>query len=357
MDAFSRTYAEARGKFLSASLDAGACLTSYTLAGCRGVYDEVLSVDVACVGPANAERVIVLVSGTHGSEGLCGSAIQTLWLSRQAASSAAVKSVLVHAINPWGFSHSTRANEDNVDINRNFIADGEDFPRANPTYDALVRVLHGDASEASRALALHRAYKAHFDESGWDLENDIWRGQWHRADGMMYGGNSPAWSNRIFRQILRDHAGSAGRVGFIDWHTGVGQFGEVVHLIFDDRESADYRAAVKWWGLAANADGSFKAGKVPAYRGLLCQAIRQELPFAEVAGAVIEFGTVDDFALFRADVLDRWLRHEGKNHPDAKRLREACREAMVPRDVSWRRLVEERGPRLIDQLMVGVAAW
>ena len=64
-------------------------------------------------------------------------------------------------------------------------------------------------------------------------------------------------------------------------------------------------------------------------RWLLCQAIRQERPDARVAGAVIEFGTSDDYQLFRGELIDRWLRFEGHGHLDAKALR-GSRRHMLP---------------------------
>jgi hypothetical protein len=74
-------------------------------------------------------------------------------------------------------------------------------------------------------------------------------------------------------------------------------------------------------------------------------------------GAVIEFGTADDYAIFRADRLDRWLRFEGRTDPDHDQLREDYLNLCCPNDVAWRRLVLSKGPELIDQMVNGVLAW
>jgi hypothetical protein len=58
----------------------------------------------------------------------------------------------------------------------------------------------------------------------------------------MYGGQAPRWSNRTFRHIVREYLSNAGTIGFLDWHTGIGEFGEVVHLIFDPPGSEEHRA-------------------------------------------------------------------------------------------------------------------
>jgi hypothetical protein len=58
----------------------------------------------------------------------------------RAVNDARVAVALVHAVNPFGFSHGRRVNEDNVDLNRNF----RDFnlpPPANPAYAELHALL------------------------------------------------------------------------------------------------------------------------------------------------------------------------------------------------------------------------
>jgi hypothetical protein len=357
MDSFSASYAEARGKFLIACANAGARVESYPREELLGAAGEQLATDVAFLGPEQSDRAAIIVCGTHGSEALAGSAIMTRWLQSQSFNVASIQIVLVHAINPWAFSYGTRTDEDNIDINRNFLPADTEAPTTNSTYDAVMHLLHADPSDAARALELYRAYTAHFDAHGWALENEIWQGQWHRPEGLMYGGRKPSWSNITFRRIVREHLSSKTTIGFIDWHTGIGQFGEIVHLIFDPPGSTQHRAAVDWWGLPANEGSAFKAGTKPSYRGLLCQSIRQELPHARISGAVIEFGTADNHQIFRGDLIDRWLRFEGRDHPDARALRAAYLNIACPLDISWRRMVEARGPILMDQLIAGVAAW
>jgi hypothetical protein len=357
MDSFSESYAEARGKFLAACAGAGARLTSYPRDGLTGEAGESLATDVACLGPRSSERAAIVICGTHGSESFSASAILTRWLLSGSGSLPDTRLVLVHAINPWAFSHRTRTDENNVDINRNFLSAEDGPPPGNPAYDNAIHLLHGDPSDAARMLELHRAYKAYFDANGWTLEGQIWQGQWHRPDGLMYGGKEPSWSNVTFRRIVREHLSGVDTIGFLDWHTCIGQFGEIVHLVFDPPGSEEHRAAASWWNITKDEDAAFKTGTKPKYRGLLCHAIRQEIPGARIAGAVIEFGTAEDYQILRGDLIDRWLRFEGRDHPDASALRAVHADICCPRDISWRRLVETRGTYMIDQLLAGVAGW
>ena len=82
--------------------------------------------------------MLVSVSGTHGVEGLFGSGCQVGWLEQQRGQSLPPDTavLLVHALNPHGFSYLRRVNEDNIDINRNNIDFSAALP-GNPDYDTI----------------------------------------------------------------------------------------------------------------------------------------------------------------------------------------------------------------------------
>ena len=359
MDSFSNTYAEAQTKFIAAAHDAGASIYTYRREGISGRHGEYLNCDVAVLGDDTSRKAAIAIAGTHGAEGYCGSAILHRWLESHAGGLPldGIKIVLVHAINPWAFSYMTRTTENNVDLNRNFLVNRESFERHNESYDKLVPFLHAKSIEADHNLTAHRDYRAYLDQHGWQIENESWQGQTHHSDGLYYAGKEPEWENQTFRKIINDHLGSATTVGFIDWHTGVGSYGEVVHLIFDDEGSPEHLAASGWWINTEHGGSVFNAGVMPKYEGLLCRAIRQELPRPRIAGAVIEFGVADDYGMFRSDRLDRWLRFEGRNDPQYDELREEYRNSCCPRDVGWRRLVMREGHLKMEQLIHGVLNW
>lgn len=357
MDSFSETYAAARGKFLAAASDAGARIYTYGRDDLKGIEGEALACDVAVLGPDRAGPAAIVITGTHGIEGFTGSAILHRWLqSARTDAARGLKIVLVHAINPWAFSHQTRTTENNVDLNRNFIRDNVGYERPNPGYDALAPFLHIDPSDARRSLEAYRGYKAHLEQHGLHLENEMLEGQGQHPDGLFYAGRRPEWSNLLFRRILQEHLGAIGTIGFVDWHTGVGAFGEIVYLIPDEKGTPEHDAAARWWD-CKQEKSAFASGSTPKYRGLLSQAFRQELPDARIAGAVIEFGTADDYSIFRGDCLDRWVRFEGRDHPDAAQFRDAYKNIMCPPDLSWRNMVLKEGPRIMNALVEGVASW
>jgi hypothetical protein len=112
--AYSGSYSEARQRFLSAALAAGATLWSYVHEA-TGPQGEELAMDAAWIGPRDAPRVLVILSGTHGIEGYQGSAAQLGTLHQRARHLPdGCAMLLVHGVNPYGFAWNRRVNEDNI---------------------------------------------------------------------------------------------------------------------------------------------------------------------------------------------------------------------------------------------------
>ncbi len=210
-----------------------------------------LAIDVACFGDRKAARQALFLSGTHGQEGFSGSAVQIGWLNAGGAARlpAGLGVVLVHGLNPYGFAHFTRTTENNVDLNRNFI-DREAGPApANPHYETLHTDLlireWTDAENERIAGVLDR-----FAESkGRDVLFDtLARGQYAHQDGLMFGGKDREWSNRTLETIVAETLADAERVAFIDWHTGIGEYGKPFFLCFNDPAGPLFARACDWLG-------------------------------------------------------------------------------------------------------------
>jgi type I site-specific restriction endonuclease len=72
-DFFRPDYRSAREAFLAAARGAGTRLSSHVLPDRRGPAGEPPAIDAAALGPAEPESLLLLISGTHGVEGLAGS--------------------------------------------------------------------------------------------------------------------------------------------------------------------------------------------------------------------------------------------------------------------------------------------
>lgn len=366
-------YRAARGQFLTLAEAAGAEIESYENAVGRGPFGEALVTDVAWLGPRDAARVFLCSSGMHGLEGSAGSAAQCGWLASRTAWPKGVAVCLVHALNAWGFAHVARCTENNVDLNRNFMDFGKTLP-VNPHYRHVRDVIRMKdvRPEAFGALmADHQRLTAEIGPAA--LAYAVTAGQYEDAEGLAYGGAAPEFGHRVVRDHVLPKLGRASHVGLIDWHTGVGAYGEVAFLPTTGRGTPGWDRAAHWWGrervagwkrssleAAIEADEA-QSGLTVHKDGQLRFALARLLPQAEVTGAVIEFGTEKegDFAtLALMTMYERWLRFVdcGDRHaPQHQAHLERSLSCFAPDDATWRALVLDEGPRLMDQAIEGLA--
>jgi len=311
---FSATYAEARAKFFAAAKAHGLAVDRHVHPTARGAAGEELSIDVATLGDASTPGMLLLTSGTHGVEGFCGSGCQVALLHDAefvaAVHAAGVAVVFLHAVNPFGFSHLHRTNEDNVDMNRNF----RDFATPSVPNRAYADV-HGfivpatwppaPANEARIA-----AYVAQHGERA--LQQAITGGQCEYPDGLFYGGARPAWSNKVFRAVLHKYGAHRGRIGWIDFHTGLGPRGHGEKIHSGRNVPADFARTRSWWGddVTSIFDGSSSSA---ALSGVNYNAMYDECPGVPFAGIALEFGTLPMRDTIEALRADQWLM----KHPDA----------------------------------------
>ncbi|PKU22098.1 M14 family metallopeptidase [Telmatospirillum siberiense] len=359
---FSADYPGARRKFRTAADALGAEVTAYVHPTAHGPAGEELVIDVARVGPRSASRILLMVSGTHGLEGAAGSAIQVAWLTSVGKTLPEnVGVVLLHGLNPYGFAHTTRTTERNVDLNRNFI-DHTAPPPENSRYAELHPHLVPDewteTSLTAAADALERFRAVHGDDAWFNV---LARGQYTHPEGVMYGGTERAWSNVTLQMIIDDHLHSAEKVAFIDWHTGIGDHGEPFFLCFHEENSPSQERAALWWG-EDRVKGQRPHGLArPDYQGLVFHGVARFLGDRPMVGAVIEFGTRGrDTGL--ATRLDQWLRFKApkSSRPDTERdamLRADVIDALVPTSSVWRRSVIRHGCSITTQTIAGLADW
>lgn len=336
-DHFAQTYGEARKKFLAAGAAAGAVLSRYSHPQ-TGPDGHEIATDVARIGPADARNILGLGAGTHGVEGYCGSGVQTALLMSGFADKLPADTALVfiHGINPWGFAHGRRVNEDNVDLNRNFLDHTKTHP-VNPGYDDIYDALNpADLSE--EALSIGRAkMKAYAEAHGpAALQHALSGGQYAYPEGVQFGGTKPVWSNTTLRQIIRNEMGKAQRVTYIDIHSGLGPrgHGEVISTAPDT--SATFKRMQAWWGDIVHSTQS--AGSVSSnVPGSITEAFEQELRGLEVTPCGLEFGTVAMNLVAAALVADNWLhRHGGHANPAAPAIKKQIRDAFYVDADDWK---------------------
>lgn len=355
---FSGTYAEARHKFLEAAAACGARIESFELDTHRGALGEALAIDIACLGAPDAPRLLVVSSGTHGPEGFCGSGCQVAALHDAdllaRIERAGIGVLLVHAVNPHGFSHLHRTNEDNIDLNRNHVDFDAPLPE-NPAYAEVEPFVlpptwpPAPADDAAMAdyIARHglRAFRA-----------AVTTGQYTSPDGLFYGGRAPSWSHRTVRAILRRHAAKAAHIGWIDIHTGLGPYGHGEKIYPGRNAPADLARARAWWG--ADVFAPFEGQSASAdVSGPVVTAAYDECPQAQAALMGLEFGTLTDHEVLDRLRADTWLRRHPEAPPEQRRaIRQALRDAFYCDNDEWKGMVLGQARVVLLQTVQGLQA-
>ncbi len=358
--ALAPSYRVARSRFLAAAEAAGATVTAFAHRDRRGPDGEELAIDVAELGSEDAPAALLVVSATHGVEGYAGSALQHHWLDRLVTAPVpdGLRLILVHGFNPYGFAWSRRTNEDNVDLNRNFI-DWEAPVPANPGYDQLAELLvpeawHDEAVRAATTAALlDAAGRLGLEE----LQRVITGGQYHHPGGLFYGGRGPVWSHRWLVAEAERLVEPATQVGIVDLHTGLGPWGSGELIVHEGRGDPVYERAERWWGdVRSMRDGESVSAELS---GDWLGRIGQLLPAVELTAAALEFGTVDGVAVLQALRGEAWLhRHDEREAELGAAIRSDVRAVFADEDPRWlaalRARFDEVVAAAIDQL-VGAA--
>jgi hypothetical protein len=363
VECFTESYEQARTKFLASASNSDAKIYNYEHPEYYTPDNEKLTIDVAVYGPDGADNACLILSGTHGPEGFTGSAAQIALMKSGLLSEYQndIRVVLVHAVNPYGFAHISRTTENNVDLNRNFVDFSTTLP-ANSRYRELHDYLcPQEWHEGSAEKIINQSNQWIFRNSFTEWFDALNGGQYEFKDGLYYGGQKREWSNLSLEKIVSEHLGGVKKLGFIDWHTGLGEPGEPFFLCFNEQDDKLWQRCSDWWGKSQieEAAKNFQDGKRPTYTGLVFQGVQRFIAPAEMAGAVIEFGTEPLMDMFTQHCVDRWIRFGEQSDDEELRntFRSRFKDASCPPDVAWREGVITHALNIQTQLLEGVQAW
>jgi hypothetical protein len=355
-DSFSADYQQARAKFLETAAGAGGALEAVVHPE-RGPDGRELATDVAWFGPRDAPAVLVMISGTHGVEGFCGSGAQVDWLRRGGTGGlpADVAVLMIHAVNPYGFAWLRRVTHENVDLNRNWIDFSQPLP-ANPSYvelaDAICPAEWTPAAQAASFQVLGGFIAANGMMA---LQQAISGGQYSHPKGVFYGGAGPTWSRKTQTTIFEHYLKGAARVGIIDYHTGLGPWGYGEQIITDPVGSPGHDRATRWYGAAVTSPSSGTSTSADIVGdGLAAAPVL--LAHAEVTGMALEVGTRDTTIVINALRADAWLHACGDPMSEEGRVIKAqIRDAFYGDADDWKGMVAGQSLLAVKQALAGLA--
>ena len=349
---FAAAYIESRSKFralldLVQNMWPGANLASYNV----GKPEDDLTIDIIRAAPLRAKKcLVILSSGLHGIEGYIGAAVMQLFVREIMPSLSPDHTglVFVHAINPWGMKHHRRVNENNVDLNRNFIFKQDKPPeRINPAYDRAALIFNPvtPLRSVKNPLLLLQLISKMLSMGPARFWEAFRFGQYRHLRGLSYGGKNFEPSTQLMNELF-SLIGAYDRILIIDMHSGYGPRYQMtlVNSIHEQRQSTALQEAFAYPLVAkTNPDEFYQMqGDMIDY---LYQLVNEKFPEKYFYATSFEFGTYGDssWAVLKsllAMINENRLFHYGSiNKQTELKAKHDFEELFNPRSTYWREKV------------------
>ena len=354
---FSVDYNAARRRFREAADAAGWEVLNYPI-GSYGPDGQELTIDVAIESGGSTDRALVISSGMHGVEGFFGSAVQLMLLGewhQRKGSRPPVRFVLLHGLCPYGFAWRRRVNEDNVDVNRNLLLEGELFQGCPARYAELDKLLNPKAPPSTWEPVTLKLLAAIARYGMPALKDAVASGQYEYPQGLFFGGDRPSRTSEVLATYFDRWLGNSQRIMHLDLHSGLGKWA-IPKLLIDYPITEVYRDRLsRWFGPNAfeATDPTKTAYTVRGSFGRWCLSRAKGRDYT-YAGA--EFGTSKPMQVLAGLRAENQAHHWGKNDLSTERTTQRLVELFCPRSPQWRSQVIEASHRLIKQAIDGLVA-
>jgi hypothetical protein len=354
--AFSPDYATARHRFREVAADLGWRLEAHPV-GATGPAGEDLTIDVALAGDSS-DKALVVSSGIHGVEGFFGSAVQLALLDRWAgktASAPSIRCVFLHALNPYGFAWLRRANEHNVDLNRNFLLPEESYAGAPEDYTRLNGLLNPRRPASWwEPLTLKALWTiARYGMPA--LRQAIAGGQYDYPQGLFFGGTGPARTTQLIDEHMGRWLSGCKEVVHLDFHTGLGASG-TCKLLLDDPPTERLSGRLTDWFGAGTFEVSDSRGIAYRTRGGLGRWCVHRGVAPDYLFACAEFGTYGPLRVLAGLRSENLAHHWGQpSSAGSIRAKRRLRELFCPSSEKWRHQVLARSCDLVDRAVRGIS--
>lgn len=297
------------------------------------------------------ENLIVLTTGVHGMEGYIGSVMLDVFFDEiyPTLDTEDTGILVVANVNPYGMKYMRRYNENNVDLNRNFILDWENFDMAsNKDYPEVKEFLQpegkiGNALWHEVGFYLNLAKEA--ITKGADKVSDaLLTGQYEYAQGVYYGGNGDEKSTAYLKDVFGDCLdGDYENIVHIDIHSGYGpRYNMVIfNSVYETMTETETKEAFGYDYVISHDSESFYAttGDTTDFFYRLAESKDTD---KTLFSTCFEFGTIGDS--FIESILSlKYTVDENRNHwyptenkVSAEVVKENYYELFYPTETQWR---------------------
>ena len=345
-DAFFSSYDDVRAYLQQLTSRLGVEIYSHAVDASDDLY-----IDSFYLPAEEKTNLIVLTTGVHGMEGYIGTTMLEVFFNEiyPALDPDNTGILVVANVNPYGMKYFRRYNENNVDLNRNFILDWEshdlssnkEYPKVDTFLGPTGRIRNGFWHEVSFYLSLA---KTAVTDGADTISDALLTGQYEYPQGVYYGGTgdeaSTVYLKDVFSQCLDS---SYENIVHIDLHSGYGpRYNMVIfNSVFETMTEKESQAAFGYDYIIAHDSESFYAttGDTTDFFYRLAQ---QKEAQAELFSTCFEFGTIGD-AFFDTILSLKYTVDENRNHwyPTnnaiaAEIVRQNYFELFYPTETAWR---------------------
>lgn len=296
-------------------------------------------------------NLIILTTGVHGIEGYIGSVMLDVFFEEvyPTLDTTDTGVLIVANVNPYGMKYMRRYNENNVDLNRNFIEDWDSFDTSsNKEYPKVVSFLQpegkmGNAFWHEAGFYLSLAKEAIL--TGADTISDaLLTGQYEYADGVYYGGSGDEKSTTYLKGVFSDCLDSEyENIIHVDIHSGYGpRYNMVIfNSVQDPTTEADAKEMFGYdYIIATDSEDFYETfGDTTDY---FYRLAKSKDTGKSLYSTCFEFGTIGDG--FLDSILSlKYTVDENRNHrfPTGNKItsemvKENYYELFYPTETEWR---------------------
>ena len=346
-DSFYDSYEEIRTHLQELTGELGVEISSYAVDENDGLYIDSFYL------PSTKEKtnLVVLTTGVHGMEGYIGATMLDVFFQEvyPTLDTANTGVLVVANVNPYGMKYFRRYNENNVDLNRNFILDWDNFDLSSnkeyPKVDTFLgptgKIGNGLWHEVGFYLSLA---KTAITEGADTVSDALLTGQYEYPQGVYYGGNGDVASTVYLKDVFSQCLDSAyENIVHIDIHSGYGpRYNMVIfNSVYETMSEKESQEAFGYDHVIAYDSESFYAttGDTTDFFYRLAE---QKQAQAELYSTCFEFGTIGD-EFFDTILSLKYTIDENRNHwyPTDNKLTEQIihenyMELYYPTETAWR---------------------
>ena len=265
--------------------------------------DELYIDNIYLPATKEKENLVIVTTGVHGIEGYIGSVMLDVFFEEiYTGIDTENTGVLVVAnVNPYGMKYHRRYNENNVDLNRNFIIDWENFDLAsNKDYPEVKEFLQPEGKIGNalwHEVGFYLSLAKEALTKGADKVSDaLLTGQYEYANGVYYGGTGDEKSTTYLKGVFDDCLeGEYKNLVHIDIHSGYGpRYNMVIfNSVYEIMTEAETKKAFNYDYVISHDSESFYAttGDTTDFFYRLAESKNTE---KEIFSTCFEFGTIGD---------------------------------------------------------------